>query len=522
VTVIAPDGTVIGESDANRAQMDNHLRRPEIQEALVTGEGSSIRFSDTEQYESIYMALPVSQDGEMLGFVRVALPLDAVNADINQLRGSIFTAALIAALFAVLLALIIADRIAQPVGRLTNVAKRMAGGDLNARLFVSSRDEIGELTRAFNYMGEQLRDQVTTLAEERTRLATVLELMADGVLITDSEGTVVLVNPSAAALLETSEEEAIGRSFAQVVRHYQFIELWRLCDETGEEQVETVEIGQRELYVQVSITPLDAAQQGSLIILRNLTPIRRLQMVRRDFISNISHELRTPLASLKAVVETLRDGAMSDPVMGPRFLDRADREVDALAQMVQELLELSRIESGKVPLQLEPTHVAEIVSRPVERLRPQAERAEVLLTVELDPDLPRVLVDPVRLQQVITNLVHNAIKFTPPGGEVSVQAKLDPGEEVVVMRVRDTGVGIPSVDLPRIFERFYKADRARSGGGTGLGLAIARHLVQAHGGRIWAKSKEGKGSTFFFTLPLAEENLSETEADEAMSNPESD
>jgi two-component system phosphate regulon sensor histidine kinase PhoR len=232
--------------------------------------------------------------------------------------------------------------------------------------------------------------------------------------------------------------------------------------------------------------------------------------VRRDFISNISHELRTPLASLKALVDTLRDGALDDPPAAQRFLDRIETEVDAMTQMVQELLELSRIESGRVPLRLVPTPVADVVTPPLERLHPQAERAGLSLTVDLPSDLPPVLADAERVRQVVTNLLHNAIKFTRPGGSVTLRAytledegllpKVDRHRSAVIIEVADTGVGIPADDLPRIFERFYKADRARSGGGTGLGLAIAKHIVQGHGGRIWAESIEGQGSTFYFSL----------------------
>lgn len=508
VTVISADGDVLGESHMEADAMANHLRRPEIQQALVTGEGSSTRFSESLGQEMVYTAQPVYDGEELLGFVRVALPSSTIERRINNLVNTLFSAALIISVLAVLLAIVIAERTARPVRRLTAVAERMARGDLDARLFVSSRDEVGKLTRTFNNMGEQLRDKVRTLDEQRNRLATVLELMADGVLITDGDGRVRLINPAAADLLNTREEAALGQTFAQVVRHYQLIDVWQRCQETGEEQTETVEIGQRDLFLQIIVTPLRAGREGSLIILQNLTPLRRLQVVRRDFISNISHELRTPLASLKALVETLRDVAADDPSASAHFLDNAEREVDSLTQMVQELLELSRIESGKVPLRLSPVAVTELIVPAVERLKPQAERSELELSVDLAENLPQVLADAARVQQVVTNLVHNAIKFTPPSGEIKVTAQYEQEDDVVVIKVHDTGVGIPEIDLSRIFERFYKADRARSSGGTGLGLAIARHLVQAHGGRIWVESHEGMGSTFSFSLLLSEADTS--------------
>jgi two-component system phosphate regulon sensor histidine kinase PhoR len=504
VTIIGMDGTVLGESDRDRTQMENHLNRPEVQRALRDGQGSSIRFSNTVKYEMMYAAKAVTDpdEGEVVGFVRVALPLQEIEADVGRLRQMVLSGALLAALLAVLLAVVIAERIARPVRQLTGVAERMADGDLNARLLTTTKDEVGQLTRAFNDMAEQLRDEVSHLAEEQGRLAAVLENMADGVLITDEAGRVRLINPAAAWLLGVQEAKALGFSFAQVVRHHELVELWERCREQDAEQVEVVEFSRHGLFLQVIVTPFqEAGARGYLVILQDLTRIRRLETVRRDFISNISHELRTPLAGLKALVETLRDGALKDPPAAERFLNRMDVEVDTMTQMVQELLELSRVESGQVPLRLVPTPVADLLLVPIDRLRPQAERAELDVTVILPPLLPEVLADAERVQQVVTNLVHNAIKFTPAGGTVTVSAEAR--DEEVLIAVSDSGVGIRADDLPRIFERFYKVDRARSGRGTGLGLAIAKHVVQGHGGRIWVESVEGQGSTFYFTLPAS-------------------
>ncbi len=522
VTIIAPDGVVLGDSHADWMEMDNHLYRPEIQQALETGQGSTIRYSRTVGYEMLYVAIPVMASGELVGISRVSLPLNLIDENIAQLRQTILSAAVLVAAVAALLALLIAERTARPIRRLTDVAKQLSEGNLSARLLPTTRDEIGTLTHTFNQMTDRLRATIITLTEERGRLAAVLENMADGALITDSEGRVRLINPAAARLLGTDTESALGRSFAQVARDHRIIELWQACCAECEEQVAPVEIGRLEAFIQVIVTPLwDADPDSCLVILQDLTRVRRLETVRRDFISNISHELRTPLASLKALVETLRDGAMEDPPAAQRFLNRMETEVDALTQMVRELLELSRIESGQVPFQIQSVAAEEVVLPPVERLRPQAERARLELNVEVPPDLPPVLADADRLHQVITNLVHNAIKFTEPGGYIHIKAQevhlsnrgsltpatlhvdpdiLSPGWWILIS-VRDDGVGIPADDLPRIFERFYKADRARSGGGTGLGLAIAKHIVQAHNGQIWAESVQSQGSTFYVALP---------------------
>ncbi|MGD2177231.1 MAG: ATP-binding protein [Anaerolineae bacterium] len=522
VTFIGADGTVLGESHADRSQMDNHLRRPEVQEALTTGQGHSTRLSRTVGYQMMYAAVLVTSGDRVQGFARVALPVSQVEAQVARLRRVILLAALLVVLAAALLAIIIADRVARPVQQLTEVVHRMTVGDLSARLLPTTQDEIGELTRSFNQMATRLRNTISTLTEQQNQLSAVLDTMADGVLISDDQGLVRLINPAAEIILGASQEQALGRSFAQVARDHRMIDLWQRCFQEREEQVEPVEMDRQQAFLQVIVTPLqEGDDRACLIILQDLTRMRRLETVRRDFISNISHELRTPMASLKALVDTLRDGALEDPPAARRFLDRMDAEVDALTQVVQELLQLSRIESGRAPIRMEPVTVADAIVPPVERLRPQAERADLDLALDVSSDLPLILSDSERLQQVVTNLVHNAIKFTPPAGRIEVSVRkllvsedgipplqsigLEPGAlelgEWVLIAVHDTGVGIPVDDLRRIFERFYKADRARSGGGTGLGLSIAKHIVQAHDGHIWSESLEGQGATFYVALP---------------------
>lgn len=402
---------------------------------------------------------------------------------------------------------IVGERTARPLRQLTTVIQRITAGERHARILPQTQDETGRLIHAFNQMAEQLVGRLNSLTEEYYRLATAVQYMADGLLITDDASTVTLINPAAMRLLETTETASLGRSFAEVVRHHQLIDIWQRCQEQGKEQSEAVEIG-KDRFLQTIITPVhERGARGYLVVLQDLTTVRRLQTVRRDFISNVSHELRTPLASLRAVVDTLQDGAMEEPQVGRRFLVRAERELDTMTQMVEELLELSRIESGQVPLRLRATAVSDLLLLPIERLRDQAQRAELHLALNISSGLPAVLADAGRVQQVVTNLLHNAVKFTPPGGSVTLHAYQDTNRfpDEVVFSITDTGDGITAEDLPRIFERFFKSDRARTRGygGTGLGLAISRHIVEAHQGRIWVKSKQGRGSTFYFTLPIA-------------------
>ncbi len=534
VTLIGADGTVLGESHADYREMENHLYRPEIQQALSEGTGSATRYSRTLQEEVMYAALALREGNRLLGFIRVALPLEEIEADVGRLNRTLIATGALAGLSAILLTTYVASRTVGPIRRLTEAAERMAAGDLSGRLLPTTRDEIGQLTRSFNHMAEELQEKVSTLALEQARLSTVLEHMADGVIITNEAGVIVLINTAAARILRYDEERAVGRRFAQVAYSHQLIDLWNRCYETQEEQNETVETALYGNFLHAVITPLrESDPPRYLVMLQDLTHVRRLETVRRDFISNISHELRTPLASLSLLIETLRDGAIEDPRAAQRFLTHMETEMSALTQMVEELLELSRIESGRVPVNVKPTRVHTLVHKPVERLLPQAQRKNVELNISIPEDLPKVMADPQRIHQVVTNLVHNAIKFTPSGGVISIiaqrsssaprwssaprsspaqsqglaRAKSDlqegADEGKVLISISDTGSGIPEEDLPRIFERFFKTDRARAQEGTGLGLAIAKHIVQGHGGQIWVKSIEGAGSTFTFSLPVA-------------------
>lgn len=338
----------------------------------------------------------------------------------------------------------------------------------------------------------------STMESERARLATVLDQITDGVLIADAQGLIQFANPAAGRLFQTSNP--LNRSVAEVIRNHQLVEAWRRCQQTRQMQSESVELPTRHQYLQLVVIP-DQHSSGSLLLAQDLTQIRRLETVRRDFISNLSHELRTPLASLKALTETLQDGALEDPPAARRFIDQIQTEVDALAQMVTELLELSRIESGRFSLDIRPVAPRTLLDTAGKRMLLQAERASLQLRVEYAQDLPKVQMDLQRMEQVLVNLIHNAIKFTRPGGEILLFAERAPGE--VRFAVRDTGIGIPAEDVPRIFERFYRVDKSRTGSGTGLGLSIAKHIVDAHQGRIWVESIEGQGSTFIFTLPFA-------------------
>lgn len=501
VTIIAPDGTVWGESHEDRQLMENHGDRPEVVQARAGGVGSTTRYSQTLGYSMMYTAVAVLNNGQISGYVRVALPLQQVSANLLGLQRILGGATLLITFLAVAVAVLIGGRIARPVRQLTQSVWEMTSSVPADQPIPPDKDEINQLTRAFNIMSGRLSTEISELEAERAKLDAVMQKMTDGLLIVDAQGVVQLINPAAARMFSIPQAASIGKPLIEVLHHYQPVEMWQRCQDSGETQSVDMEIGGR-LSVQGIATSLSPTIPGStLLLFQDLSRQRRIESMRRDFISNVSHELRTPLAALKALTETLTGGAMEDPPAARRFLERMETEVDALSLMVTELLELSRIESGRVPLNFAPTNPADIVNPAVERLALQAERAGLTLQVQIPPGLPPVRADAVRMQQVVVNLLHNAIKFTPLGGQLLVSAAQQ--DRTIRFSLQDSGVGIPAQDLPRIFERFYKVDRSRASSGTGLGLAIARHMVEAHGGRISVESEVGKGSTFHFTIPLA-------------------
>jgi len=356
--------------------------------------------------------------------------------------------------------------------------------------------ELENLSSAVASLITSFNTQHAATDAERARLATVLDQMTDGVLIADSQGLIQFANPAAGRLFQTSNPT--HRSITEVIRNHQLVEAWRRCQQTGQMQTESVELPTRHQFLQLVVIP-DTHASGSLLLVQDLTRIRRLETVRRDFVSNLSHELRTPLASLKALAETLQEGALDDPPAARQFIDQIQTEVDALTQMVNELLELSKIESGRFTLDLTPVAACDLLDSASKRMQLQAERAGLNIRVECASDIPRVSIDSQRLEQVLVNLIHNSIKFTRAGGEIVLSAEIF--GDSIRFGVCDTGIGIPEDEVSRIFERFYRVDKSRAGSGTGLGLSIAKHIVEAHKGKIWAESREGQGSTFYFTIP---------------------
>ena len=510
VTIIARDGTVLADSWEDPAQMEDHSGRPEFQDALSGGLGRSTRTSATMGEELRYTAVTVVVDGTLMGVARVAVPTSGIHANIRRIVATVALSALVVVFLSVGLGFFLARRASRSIRSVAEAARRLSAGDLEARAEALPSDETRDLADAFNRMATSLKTVIRDLSGERNKLSAVLDTMADSVVVIRSDGQLELINRSAEQLLLVRAEDAVGRRFMEVVRDHELQHLIAHSLETEESQYDEVELLPRRRHLAAVATPLAGpagslqAEQGPggvLLTLHDLTRARQLDATRREFVSNVSHELRTPLASIKAMVETLESGALQEPNVATDFVGRIHKEVDRLNKLVEGLLELSSVESGRVELQSAPVDLRTLIGEVDAQLQARAQAKRIALGVSLSSDLPSVAGEADRLRQVLVNLLDNAIKFTAEGGKIAVAARA--GDRSVEVSVTDDGIGIPQEHLPHIFERFYKVDRSRRYGGTGLGLAIVKHIVKAHGGEVGVDSREGEGSRFWFTVPVA-------------------
>ncbi len=499
LTIIDATGRVIADSEANPATMQNHGSRPEVIQARASGNGEAERRSASVDRDFLYLAVPIRQVPGAVA--RVAVPIRDVDDVVERVQRSIAIAAGIAILIAIPMALAMSGRIARPLEHLREQAIAVAGGDLSARVEPDGTLEIGDLGRSFNSMTAELQISQETIERTGMRLEAVMAGLQDGVILTDAEGRVVRLNRAAERMLETTEQAAVGRPYMQVSRDHQLATQLRGALSGDQRADVTIEYGLDRMVLQATASVVQGVSERlGLIVLRDITRLRQLEMMRRDFVANVSHELRTPLTSIRALAETLEAGAIDDPQLTDEFLSRILGEVDRLTALVEDLLDMARLEAGRSPLNLQTVEPGELVQRGADRLRPQVERARLTLTVEVVEGLVPIAVDRTRIEQVLLNLVHNAIKFTPPGGKITILVERD--GRFITTTVQDTGVGISIADQARIFERFYKSDKARHSEGTGLGLAIAKHIVQLHGGLISLESQPGEGARFRFSLPI--------------------
>ena len=511
VTLIALDGRVLGDSEvdvADLGRLENHRERPEVRAALAGRTGTDVRTSASIDAPLLYVAVSIRDGGRTVGVLRLALPLTVVSASYRQLRQVMLAGGLVALAVAFGIGVFVAGRVTRPVVEMQQIAREMSEGRFDVRAPVRSVDEIGGLGRALNVMLARLREKIGDLQEERAKARAILDGMVEGVIAVDGHETILLMNERARALFGVGAGRGEGKPFLEIIRNAELHEIFRESRASAPELPLVREVRLRHpvpRIVQINAVPLHlaGAERGAVMVLHDLTDLRRLEQVRTEFVANVSHELRTPLTAIQGYLETLLGGAMDERQHARRFLEIAFRHTERLGRLLNDLTDLSNIELGKVTLRLGPVPIADVVHSVLDIIRPRAQTGRVGLIADVQPSDLTVNADHDRLAQILINLVDNAVKYTPENGWVTVAARpVDPGRAEV--RVRDTGAGIPRADLPRLTERFYRVDKARSRelGGTGLGLAIVKHLVLAHGGELTIESEEGEGTTVRFTLPM--------------------
>ena len=507
LTVIAADGTVLADSDEDPSTMDNHGNRPEVIQARVEGAGTSTRFSRTMAAQLMYYATAVNNDGQLVGYVRTSQSLTMIRQRLGEVWRIVFTVGLLVTVVALLFGVLITRRVTAPLLTMTNAAESIAGGRYSERVPASSRDEIGKLSNAFNRMAAELEKRIATITEDRGRLVAVLSGMVEGVVAVDRDLRVLLLNASAERILAVDSARSIGMPIVEVTTFRTVIETIAQAMREGQEVTDEISLhlDARERIVGLHAAPLrdgspDAT--GVVLVLHDLTELRRLETVRTDFVANVSHELKTPITAIRGLVETVLDDGEMPLSTRSRFLNKAQEQSKRLSLLVTDLLTLSRLEAEDGVQQSETLELLSIVRGSVRTLQATAEAKEVRLDVDL-PDSPvKVSGDRDALELVINNLLDNALKYTPAGGAVYVRVKTD-GDGIVV-EVEDSGIGIDKKHHDRIFERFYRVDKARSRelGGTGLGLSIVKHVCKVHGGTVGVRSAFGEGAIFTVRLPL--------------------
>lgn len=505
ITVIHPDGTVLGDSKEDPATMDNHGNRQEIQSALTEGMGRSERYSDTLKQAMMYVAVPLMRDGEVQAIVRTSLSLSQIKASTFRMWQQIVWNGLIIAAASVVAAWWISRRISHPLERIKQIAASLDWETTETRLPSSDISEVDTLTQTLNSMMRQLRKRVKTIIQQRDEQDALLACMSESVLAVDAQKNLIKMNRSARRLFQIDSDDALGKNIMEVIRNADLLELVNSTFASNQPELKDIFVPDTHTYLQGHgsvLTRSDGHPMGAVMVLNDITRLRKMERVRREFVADVSHELRTPITSILGFSETLRSGTVEDVQERDRFLDIVCNQSMRLQAIVEDLLSLASIENdaetGEVDLQ--PGHVAAVLRGAVQACQGAADAKELTLKVTC-PETLEARMDSQLLQQAVMNLTNNAIKFSEPGTRIEIEGKV--AEHSIVIDVRDQGPGIARKHHARLFERFYRVDKGRSRrlGGTGLGLAIVKHIALAHKGHVTVDSEYGKGSTFSMWLP---------------------
>ena len=525
VCVIDSSGKVITDSAQDPEAIEDLSSSAEVQQAFASGQGQSLRFNTALDRQMVYQAVRYQPPAGAPVVIRAAKPLASLDAALGELRRRLLVASLVIFLIGLIASLMISRMFSARVERLTEFSKRVAEGDFRPLSGDSSSDELAELGASLNETARRLESEIRLLSGERNRSSAILRSMVEGVAVIDAQERLVFCNRAFSEILNIDSKSSEGRPLIEVVRNSELTGLIRkaLNGEEGLQSDIVTGIVQQQSF-SVTAAPVKALEpttgasnanrpsaagfalerpSGAVVVLHDVTELRRLERVRQDFVANVSHEFKTPLTAIQGFAETLLGGALEDPKNNRRFLEIMRDHANRLARLTDDLLKLARIEAGKLELEFSQVGVIEFIELCAETALMKASRKQITLDIEIAPGLPAVRGDASLLRDVLQNLLDNAIQYTPAGGQIRVTASANSHE--IVVAVSDTGIGIPLIDQERIFERFYRVDAARSreAGGTGLGLSIAKHIVDAHGGRLWVESTVGQGSRFSFSIPLA-------------------
>lgn len=504
VTLVAKDGRVLADSEQDPLKMESHAGRPEIREALETGAGRAVRFSTTLGHDLVYLASRwQTADGTPFVF-RLSVPVQRLDEARAGFRRRLWGASLIVLVVAGGASLLFFRTISTRIERLKEFSHRVAAGDFRPLPMDLSGDELTDLSRTLNQTAAQLDSTIKTLTEERNQSSAILASMAEGVAVIGSNQRVIFCNSAFRRTLEIEDRPYAGRPVIEVIPHSDLLTLIRQAlagNETVRSELVVGSIRTRNFAVTVTPVRSDKATAGAVVVLHDISELRRLERARRDFVANVSHEFKTPITAIQGFAETLLGGAMEDNQNSNRFLEIIRDNAERLGRLTDDLLKLARIEAGKLELELRPVTMEDVIGPCLDATRIKADPKNLTLETDYSSDLSPVIGDVRFLQEILQNLLDNAVQYSRPGGRIVVRAVAQGSE--IVLSVTDTGIGIPKTDQERIFERFYRVDAARSRelGGTGLGLSIAKHLVEAHGGRIQVESEVGRGSTFYVFLP---------------------
>jgi len=506
ITILNIEGKVLADSEVSLQQaaaLENHINRPEIIEALKGQAGEEIRYSSTLRIDMLYLAIPIKENGANSGILRLALPLTSVQKVLFAVRKTIIIGLFFTLGLAFVLASVLAKALIRPINRIIHISSKFAQGDFSRRIFQSSNDEIGRLAATLNKMAQDIEEKIREVATKNQHLEAIFNSMIEGVIVTDKSSRVISINHAIETLFDAKAAVIEGKFFLEGIRNSEISELINNAMSAAKLiSKEVTLIMPVPRVVQVNVSPIFEQDKvtGSVIVIHDITEIRRLETMRRDFVANVSHELKTPLTSIKGFVETLLEGAMEDKENRVNFLKIINNHVDRLNNLINDLLELSYIESREIELLKNRFDLSSLVNEVVMGFKSQAKKKGVEIKSDLAAGL-EILADNSKIEQVLVNLINNAIKYNKENGFVRIYSEQLADKLRVV--VEDSGSGIPVKDIPRIFERFYRVDKARSRelGGTGLGLSIVKHIIELHSGSVGVESTEGLGSKFWFTLP---------------------